>query len=34
VEGGIAIHENLFLSRGRRTAHLLASEEVLLIAAG
>jgi hypothetical protein len=31
--GGIAVHENIFKSRGRRTCHLLASDEVTLIAA-
>jgi len=31
--GGIAVHENLFKSRGRRTAHLLARDEVALIEA-
>ena len=31
--GGIAVHENLFKSRGRRTAHLLAPDEETLIAA-
>ena len=30
---GIAIHENLFSSRGRRTAHLLARDEAALVAA-
>jgi hypothetical protein len=33
VEGGIAVHENLFRSRGRRAAHLLAPDEDLLLAA-
>ncbi len=34
AEGGIAVHENLWKSRGRRTAHLLASgEHVLIVAA-
>ncbi len=28
--GGIAVHENLFRSRGRRSAHLLAPDEVTL----
>ncbi len=33
-QGGIAVHANLFKSRGRRTAHLLArSEEALVEAA-
>lgn len=31
--GGIAVHENLFKSRGRRTAHLLAPDEETLITA-
>jgi hypothetical protein len=32
--GGIAVHENIFTTRGRRTAHLLArSEEALVEAA-
>jgi len=29
--GGIAVHENLFKSRGRRTCHLLAIDEAALI---
>lgn len=33
VSGGIAVHENLFKSRGRRTAHLLARDEVALLEA-
>jgi len=34
AEGGIAVHENIWKSRGRRTCHLLAkSEAELLIAA-
>lgn len=34
AEGGIAVHENIWKSRGRRTAHLLAvDEETLLVAA-
>ena len=33
VQGGIAVHENLFRSRGRRTAHLLAGDEPALLAA-
>lgn len=31
--GGIAVHENLFRLRGRRTAHLLGPDETTLIAA-
>ncbi|MGH7562276.1 MAG: hypothetical protein ACRENB_14795 [Gemmatimonadales bacterium] len=31
--GGIAVHENLFRSRGRRTAHLLAENEEALVGA-
>ncbi len=31
--GGIAVHENLFRSRGRRTAHLLARDEAALVEA-
>jgi len=31
--GGIAVHENLFKSRGRRTAHLLAPDETSLLEA-
>ena len=31
--GGIAVHENIFKSRGRRTCHLLASSEAQLIEA-
>jgi hypothetical protein len=31
--GGIAVHENLWTSRGRRTAHLLAPDEASLIEA-
>jgi hypothetical protein len=31
--GGIAVHENIFKSRGRRTCHLLAADEVTLVAA-
>ncbi len=33
AEGGIALHENLFPSGGRRTAHLLARDESALVAA-
>lgn len=32
-EGGIAVHENLYRSRGRRAAHLLAPDDALLLAA-
>lgn len=32
-EGGVAVHENVWKSRGRRTAHLLASSERILIVA-
>ncbi len=31
--GGVAVHENIFKSRGRRTCHLLAVDELALIAA-
>jgi hypothetical protein len=31
--GGISVHENLFKSRGRRTAHLLAADESRLLVA-
>lgn len=31
--GGIAVHENIWKSRGRRTAHLLAVDEVRLVEA-
>jgi len=31
--GGIAVHENIYPSRGRRTAHLLGPDETRLIAA-
>ena len=31
--GGIAVHENIWKSRGRRTCHLLARDETALIAA-
>ena len=31
--GGIAVHENLYKSRGRRAAHLLARDEASLITA-
>lgn len=31
ASGGIAVHENLFRSRGRRTAHLLAADEAALL---
>ena len=33
AEGGVAVHENVWKSRGRRTAHLLASSERILIVA-
>lgn len=32
-EGGIAVHENIWRSRGRRTAHLLGPDEEMLIGA-
>jgi hypothetical protein len=32
-DGGIAVHENIYPSRGRRTAHLLAPDEATLVAA-
>jgi len=31
--GGVAVHENIWKSRGRRTAHLLAVDEDALITA-
>jgi hypothetical protein len=31
--GGIAVHENIFKSRGRRTCHLLAFDETALVEA-
>lgn len=31
--GGIAVHENIWKSRGRRTAHLLAVDEETLLEA-
>lgn len=31
--GGVAVHENIFKSRGRRTCHLLAGDEARLVAA-
>lgn len=31
--GGVAVHENLFRLKGRRTAHLLAADEPRLLAA-
>jgi hypothetical protein len=31
--GGIAVHENIWKSRGRRTCHLLAPNEAALLAA-
>lgn len=33
ISGGVAVHENLFKSRGRRTAHLLARDEEALVEA-
>ena len=33
AEGGIAVHENIWKSRGRRTCHLLARTEAELVAA-
>ena len=33
AEGGLAVHENIFKSRGRRTCHLLAVDETTLIEA-
>lgn len=33
TEGGIAVHENIWKSRGRRTCHLLAPDEATLNAA-
>lgn len=33
LAGGIAVHENIFRSRGRRTCHLLAVDESTLTAA-
>ena len=33
ARGGIAVHENIWKSRGRRTCHLLAQTEVQLLAA-
>jgi hypothetical protein len=32
-DGGIAVHENIYPSRGRRTAHLLGPDESSLVAA-
>ena len=32
-DGGIAVHENLYRSHGRRTVHLLAPDEALLLGA-
>ncbi len=32
-DGGIAVHENIYPSRGRRTAHLLGPDEATLVAA-
>lgn len=31
ADGGVAVHENLFKFRGRRTCHLLAIDEVRLV---
>ena len=31
--GGVAVHENIFKSCGRRTCHLLAADESALVAA-
>ena len=31
--GGVAVHENLYRLKGRRTAHLLAADEARLLAA-
>jgi hypothetical protein len=33
TDGGIAVHENIYPSRGRRTCHLLGPDEASLIAA-
>jgi hypothetical protein len=33
AEGGIAVHENIWKSRGRRTCHLLARSEADLVTA-
>ena len=33
ARGGIAVHENIYPSRGRRTCHLLARDEAALVAA-
>jgi hypothetical protein len=33
LTGGIAVHENIWKSRGRRTCHLLARDETALVAA-
>ena len=33
ADGGIAVHENIWPSRGRRTCHLLAQDEQALLAA-
>jgi hypothetical protein len=32
-DGGIAVHENIWKSQGRRTCHLLARNEAALLAA-
>lgn len=33
ADGGAAVHENIFKSRGRRTCHLLARDEAALVRA-
>jgi hypothetical protein len=33
ASGGIAVHANIWKSRGRRTAHLLAVDEIALLQA-
>lgn len=33
AQGGIAVHENIWKSRGRRTCHLLARDEARLLEA-
>ena len=33
AQGGVAVHENLFKFRGRRTCHLLAVDEITLVEA-
>jgi hypothetical protein len=32
-DGGVAVHENLYRLKGRRTAHLLAADEARLLVA-